>query len=225
MERFRSTSYPHPVDRRDRARARDFYPSGLNPLLALIPELEFKRTLAVSLDMVGTHIGCGVVRDDELLGSTLLDSELTGSLESLLRSVMEALRHDRERSEAGSTALATLALASVAANAQQPSDTAKAESDRSSNDPGPENESLLGLNPDTKYGSADGPRRYRTGLVFTVIAETEIAPAQAELGPGHLSFGLGRATRHDHVTGHAESMRQFIVPRFRKAPARVLGLR
>ena len=38
MERLRSTSYPCPVDRRDRARARDFHPGRLNPLLALIAE-------------------------------------------------------------------------------------------------------------------------------------------------------------------------------------------
>jgi glucokinase len=48
--------------------------------------------LALSLDMGGTHIGCGVVRDNELLGSTSLDSELAGSLESLLPCVTEALR-------------------------------------------------------------------------------------------------------------------------------------
>jgi oxalate decarboxylase len=49
----------------------------------------------------------------------------------------------------GSTALATLALSSVTVKAQEPTDTARAESDHSSNDPGPENESLLGLNPNT----------------------------------------------------------------------------
>jgi glucokinase len=48
--------------------------------------------LALSLDMGGTHIGCGVVRDNELLGSTSLNSELAGSLESLLPCVTEALR-------------------------------------------------------------------------------------------------------------------------------------
>src|SRR5580658_9788684 len=48
--------------------------------------------LALSLDMGGTHIGCGVVRDNELLGSTSLDSELAGSLESLLPCVTDALR-------------------------------------------------------------------------------------------------------------------------------------
>jgi len=40
--------------------------------------------LALSLEMGGTHIACGVVRDKELLGSTSLDSELGESLESLL---------------------------------------------------------------------------------------------------------------------------------------------
>ena len=48
--------------------------------------------LALSLDMGGTHIGCGVVRDNELLGSTSLDSELAGSLESLLPCITGALR-------------------------------------------------------------------------------------------------------------------------------------
>jgi len=48
--------------------------------------------LALSLDMGGTHIGCGVVRDDELLGSASLDSELARSLESLLPSIAEMLR-------------------------------------------------------------------------------------------------------------------------------------
>jgi glucokinase len=37
--------------------------------------------LAFSLDMGGTHIGCGVVRDRELLGSTSLDSKLSGRRE------------------------------------------------------------------------------------------------------------------------------------------------
>ena len=48
--------------------------------------------LALSLDMGGTHIGCGVVRDNELLGSASLDSELARSLESLLPSIAEVLR-------------------------------------------------------------------------------------------------------------------------------------
>jgi glucokinase len=48
--------------------------------------------LALSLDMGGTHIGCGVVRDDELLGSASLDSELARSLESLLPCIAEMLR-------------------------------------------------------------------------------------------------------------------------------------
>src|SRR5271170_38736 len=48
--------------------------------------------LALSLDMGGTHIGCGVVRDGELLGAVSLNSEQAGSLESLLPSVAEALR-------------------------------------------------------------------------------------------------------------------------------------
>jgi glucokinase len=47
--------------------------------------------LALSLDMGGTHIGCGVVRDSELLGSVSLDSVKAGSLESLLPRVTEEL--------------------------------------------------------------------------------------------------------------------------------------
>jgi glucokinase len=48
--------------------------------------------LALSLDLGGTHIGCGVVRNNELLGSASLDSELAKSLESLLPRITEALR-------------------------------------------------------------------------------------------------------------------------------------
>ena len=48
--------------------------------------------LALSLDMGGTHIGCGVVRDSELLGSVSINSEQAGSLESLLPRITEALR-------------------------------------------------------------------------------------------------------------------------------------
>jgi oxalate decarboxylase len=49
----------------------------------------------------------------------------------------------------GSAALATVAMAGIAAQAQQRDDTAKAESDHSSNDPGPENRPLLEMNPNT----------------------------------------------------------------------------
>jgi oxalate decarboxylase len=49
----------------------------------------------------------------------------------------------------GSAALATAALSGFAANAQQRDDTAKAEADHSSTDPGPENKLQLGLNPNT----------------------------------------------------------------------------
>ena|SRR5271170_5065254 len=48
--------------------------------------------VALSLDLGGSHIACGVVRDDELLGSASLDSELARSLESLLPSIAEVLR-------------------------------------------------------------------------------------------------------------------------------------
>jgi glucokinase len=42
--------------------------------------------------MGGTHIGCGVVRDNELLGSASLDSDLAESLEAHLPCVTETLR-------------------------------------------------------------------------------------------------------------------------------------
>jgi len=47
--------------------------------------------VALSLDMGGSHIACGVVRDDELLGSASLDSQLARSLESLLPRIAEVL--------------------------------------------------------------------------------------------------------------------------------------
>src|SRR5580692_7489265 len=92
MEGKRRISNPHSVDGRDRARIGDFYPGKRNPLFALIPKQEFKQMLALSLDMGGTHIGCGVVRDSELLGSVSINSEQAGSLESLLPRITEALR-------------------------------------------------------------------------------------------------------------------------------------
>ena len=48
--------------------------------------------VALSLDMGGSHIACGVVRDDELLGSASLDSQSARSLESLLPRIAEVLR-------------------------------------------------------------------------------------------------------------------------------------
>ena len=66
--------------------------------------------LALSLDMGGTHIGCGIVRDNELLGSTSLDSELAGSLESLLPCVTEALRTLLKESEATAEECAGIAI-------------------------------------------------------------------------------------------------------------------
>ena len=48
--------------------------------------------LALSLDMGGTHIGCGLVRDNELLASSSLDSEPAQSLESLLPAVAAELK-------------------------------------------------------------------------------------------------------------------------------------
>ena len=49
----------------------------------------------------------------------------------------------------GSAALATVAMAGFTAHAQERENTAKAEKDHSSNDPGPENLGLLGMNPNT----------------------------------------------------------------------------
>jgi len=49
----------------------------------------------------------------------------------------------------GSAALATVAMASLTAHAQEREDTTKAEGDHSSSDPGPENRVLLGQNPNT----------------------------------------------------------------------------
>ena len=40
--------------------------------------------LALALDMGGTHVGCGIVRDRELLASSSIDSERAESLQSLL---------------------------------------------------------------------------------------------------------------------------------------------
>ena len=68
---------------RGSTRAGDFCPARFNAF-PVTPKQERKKMLALSLDMGGTHIACGVVRDNELLGSTSLDSELGESLESLL---------------------------------------------------------------------------------------------------------------------------------------------
>jgi glucokinase len=57
--------------------------------------------LALSLDLGGTHIGCGLVRDKELLGSSSLDSDRAESLESLLPCVIEELK--RILKESGAT--------------------------------------------------------------------------------------------------------------------------
>src|SRR5271163_936726 len=59
--------------------------------------------------------------------------------------------HPSRRSFLGmsSVALATAALVGVAANAQDKASTQKAEHDHSSSDPGPENKSLLDLNPNS----------------------------------------------------------------------------
>src|SRR6201982_3604084 len=64
------------------------------------------------------------------------------------RSMME---HPSRRSFLGmsSVALATAAFAGLTANAQEKASTQKAEHDHSSSDPGPENKTLLGENPDS----------------------------------------------------------------------------
>ena len=61
------------------------------------------------------------------------------------------MEHPSRRSFLGlsSVALATAALAGLAANAQDKVSTQKAEHDHSSSDPGPENKSLLDLNPNS----------------------------------------------------------------------------
>src|ERR1700719_3216606 len=66
--------------------------------------------------------------------------------ESKLR--MEGLSR-RTFLESSAAGLATAALASLAVNAQEKSDTEKADHDHSSSDPGPENKPLLEENPNT----------------------------------------------------------------------------
>src|ERR1700753_1577242 len=69
----------------------------------------------------------------------------------------------------GSAAVATTAMAGLAAHAQQPENTAKAESGHSSSDPGPENQPLLKMNtssnmpPPTDHGDI-GPVWYSFDL-------------------------------------------------------------
>ncbi len=48
--------------------------------------------LALSLDMGGTHIGCAIVRDHEVLDFASLDAEKATSLASLLLSITDTLR-------------------------------------------------------------------------------------------------------------------------------------
>jgi oxalate decarboxylase len=69
------------------------------------------------------------------------------------RSILE---HPSRRNFLGmsSVALATAALSGLTANAQQRSSTEKAEKDHSSSDPGPENKSLLALNPNSNMPPA-----------------------------------------------------------------------
>jgi oxalate decarboxylase len=64
------------------------------------------------------------------------------------RSLMD---HPSRRSFLGlsSVALATAAFAGLTANAQEKASTQKAEHDHFSSDPGPENRTLLGVNPDS----------------------------------------------------------------------------
>jgi oxalate decarboxylase len=75
-----------------------------------------------------------------------------------------------------SVALATAAFAGLTANAQDKASTQKAEHDRSSSDPGPENKTLLGENPDsntpppTDHGDV-GPIWYSFDLVKKRVEE------------------------------------------------------
>jgi len=66
--------------------------------------------LALALDIGGTHIGCGVVRDDELLHSTSLDSERAESLESLLPFVTTALKRILHESDVTAEQCAGVAI-------------------------------------------------------------------------------------------------------------------
>ncbi len=76
----------------------------------------------------------------------------------------------------GSAALATVAVAGLTAHAQQREDTAKAEGDHSSNDPGPENRALLNANrntntpPPTDHGDI-GPIWYSFDLARKRVEE------------------------------------------------------
>lgn len=57
--------------------------------------------LALSLDMGGTHIGCAVVQDRQIMASASIDSEGAESLRSLLPVISETLR--RLLAESGAT--------------------------------------------------------------------------------------------------------------------------
>ncbi|MGA7340125.1 MAG: ROK family protein [Terracidiphilus sp.] len=65
--------------------------------------------LALSLDMGGTHIGCALVRDREILSSAALDSESAASLASLLPLLAATL--SRLLAEAGANAGACAGIA------------------------------------------------------------------------------------------------------------------
>lgn len=58
--------------------------------------------LALSLDMGGTHIGCAVVRDQEIAASASIETEGAHGLASLLPLITDTLRHLLE--QAGATA-------------------------------------------------------------------------------------------------------------------------
>ena len=58
---------------------------------------------ALSLDLGGTHIGCTVVRDREVLAFASFDSEKAASLASLLPSITDTLR--QLLAEAGASAM------------------------------------------------------------------------------------------------------------------------
>ena len=46
---------------------------------------------ALSLDMGGTHIGCALIEDRRILGSTSIQSEHAQSLASMLPAIVETL--------------------------------------------------------------------------------------------------------------------------------------
>jgi glucokinase len=68
------------------------------------------NTKALSLDMGGTHIGCGLVEDQRLLASTAVPSEGASSLHSLLSNIEHALRSLLRQADLQPTDCAGLAI-------------------------------------------------------------------------------------------------------------------